>query len=77
MARPRPEKRQEPSSPPATVHPMRLKIGDLFIDETGEWEVVNRPHTTAGRKVVHARVLTLDARPRWKSDAGAHMSASA
>jgi hypothetical protein len=56
---------------------MRLKIGDLFIDETGEWEVVNRPHTTAGRKVVHARVLTLDARPRWKSDAGAHMSASA
>jgi len=27
-----------------------------FADETGEWEVVGRPYTTAGGKTAHARV---------------------
>jgi len=50
------------SSPPAATRllPMQLQIGDRLSDETGEWEVVNRPHTTAGGKVAHARVRRVD-----------------
>ena len=36
--------------------PMQLQIGDRLTEETGEWEVANRPHTTAGGKVAHVRV---------------------
>jgi len=39
---------------------MQLKIGDRISDETGEWEVANRPHTTAGGKVAHVRVRRMD-----------------
>ncbi len=38
------------------VLPMELRIGDRFIDETGEWEVIGRPFATAGGKNAHARV---------------------
>ena len=75
MAKARPDKRREknggaqpslpgarePATPPATrVLPMQLKAGDRITDETGEWEVANRPHTTAGGKVVHVRVRRVD-----------------
>ncbi|MGH7302620.1 MAG: hypothetical protein ACRELZ_04980 [Candidatus Rokuibacteriota bacterium] len=39
---------------------MQLQIGDRLSDETGEWEVVNRPHTTAGGKTAHVRVRRVD-----------------
>ncbi|PYN35494.1 MAG: hypothetical protein DME01_11150 [Candidatus Rokuibacteriota bacterium] len=39
---------------------MQLQIGDRLSDETGEWEVVNRPRTTAGGKVAHVRVRRVD-----------------
>jgi len=35
---------------------MQLQVGDRLTDATGEWEVVGRPYTTAGGKIVHARV---------------------
>ena len=35
---------------------MELKIGDRLVDETGEWEVVGRPYTTAGGKNARVRV---------------------
>ncbi len=38
------------------VLPMELRIGDRFMDETGEWEVIGRPFATAGGKNAHARV---------------------
>jgi hypothetical protein len=75
MAKARPEKRREKSvgaqpslpgtrasaTPSATrVLPMQLKIGDRIADEAGEWEVANRPHTTAGGKVAHVRVRRAD-----------------
>jgi len=45
---------REPPPPSATrVLPMQLQIGDRLSDETGEWEVLSRPHTTAGGKVAH------------------------
>jgi hypothetical protein len=35
---------------------MQLQAGDRLPDETGEWEVVGRPYTTAGGKTAHVRV---------------------
>jgi hypothetical protein len=42
------------------ILPMQLQIGDRISDETGEWEVVGRPHTTAGGKTAHVRVRRAD-----------------
>ncbi len=57
MAKPRPEKKREPA-PAATsrVLPMELQIGDRLTDETGEWEIIARPYTTAGGKNARVRV---------------------
>jgi hypothetical protein len=56
-----------PPAPPASsaatttrVLPMQLHVGDRLADETGEWEVVGRPYTTAGGKTSHVRVQRVD-----------------
>jgi hypothetical protein len=61
MAKPRPEREREPE-PPATrrVLPMELQIGDRLVDETGEWEVIGRPYTSAAGKNAHVRVHRVD-----------------
>jgi hypothetical protein len=38
------------------VLPMQLQIGDRLADETGEWEVIGRPNTTACGKNARVRV---------------------
>ena len=38
------------------VDPMEIQIGDRITDETGEWEIIGRPFSTAAGKTVHARV---------------------
>jgi hypothetical protein len=35
---------------------MELQIGDRIREETGEWEVIGRPYTTAGGKTARVRV---------------------
>ena len=35
---------------------MELRVGDRLADETGEWEVVGQPYTTAGGKNARVRV---------------------
>ena len=61
MAKPRPEKKPEPAAnATARVLPMELRIGDRITDETGEWEVIGHPFTTAGGKNAHARVRKAD-----------------
>jgi len=35
---------------------MDLKVGDRLVDETGEWEIIGRPYTTAGGKNARVRV---------------------
>ena len=47
---------RRPDRPTRRVLPLDLQVGDRFADETGEWEVVGRPFTTAGGKNAHARV---------------------
>ena len=53
----RAEKKREPA-PAGTIRvlPMEVRIGDRLSDETGEWEVVGRPYTTAGGKNARVRV---------------------
>jgi hypothetical protein len=75
MARPRPGKKRQkakpaqpplpgmpPPPPPGTtrVLPMQLRIGDRIADETGEWEVVGHPFTTAGGKNAQVRLQRVD-----------------
>jgi len=56
-AKPRPEKKTEPTTPPERrIFPMELQIGDRLTDETGEWEVIGRPYTTAAGKNAHVPV---------------------
>jgi hypothetical protein len=52
---------REPTSASAVwILPMQLQVGDRLAEETGEWEVANRPHTTAGGKIAHVRVRRVD-----------------
>jgi len=43
-----------------TVLPMQLQPGDRITDESGEWEVVGRPYTTAGGKNAQVRLQRVD-----------------
>src|SRR2546428_5905562 len=66
MASPRPEKKREPAAPAASkVLPMELQVGDRITDETGEWEVIAPPYSTAGGRVVHARGQRINEAARW------------
>jgi hypothetical protein len=57
MAKPKPEKKPAAAaSAMSRILPMELQIGDRLVDETGEWEVVGRPYTTAGGKNARVRV---------------------
>ena len=39
---------------------MKLQIGDRLTDETGEYEVIGRPYTSAAGKSAHVRVRRVD-----------------
>ncbi len=53
-------RRQKPDRKPAlAVLPMQLRVGDQFMDEEGEWEVVGRPSTASGGKTAQALVRRL------------------
>jgi hypothetical protein len=55
MARPRPEKKSKPAAPAGRgVLPMELRR-DRIADETGQYEVIGRPYTTAAGNA-HVRV---------------------
>jgi hypothetical protein len=40
---------------------MDLQVGDRLADESGEWEVIGRPYTTAGGKTARVRVQRVSA----------------
>ena len=57
MTRSRPEKKRESAAAAERrVRPIELQTGDRLVDETGEWEVIGRPYTTAGGKNARVRV---------------------
>jgi hypothetical protein len=53
---------------------MQLRIGDRLVDESGEWQVLAKPYTTAGGKSVNVRVQRAD---NSNSAYGARTSTSA
>ena len=70
MTRTRPEKKREPTAPAASrVLPMELRVGDRLVDETGDWEVISRPYTTAEREGRPRRVRRVGT-PRRHRDPG-------
>ena len=57
MVKQRPEKKGESTAPAERrILPMELRTGDRITDETGEWEIIARPYTTAGGKNARVRV---------------------
>jgi hypothetical protein len=67
MARPRPSKKREPqSTSDPKILPMELLVGDRLADERGEWEVIAPPYTTAGGRIVHARVQRINEPASWE-----------
>jgi hypothetical protein len=45
---------------------MELRVGDRLTNGTGEWEVIAQPYSTAGGRVVHARVQKIDQPASWE-----------
>jgi hypothetical protein len=67
MARPRPSKKHEPQAAGDTkILPMELRVGDRLANETGEWEVIAPPYSTAGGRLVHARVQRINEPASWE-----------
>ena len=70
MAKARREKRGGPTPPSELrVLPTPLRIGDRLPDESGEWQVLAGPYTTAGGKTVNVRVQQAD-NPNRRGDPG-------
>ena len=67
MARSRPSKKHEPQAAGDTkILPMELRVGDRLANETGELEVIGPPYSTAGGRIVHARVQRIDQPTSWE-----------
>jgi hypothetical protein len=67
MARPKSEKKSKLAAPGGRgVLPMELQVGDRLADDTGEWEVIAPPYSTAGGRVVHARVQRINEPASWE-----------
>jgi hypothetical protein len=67
MASPRREKKREPQAAADTkILPMELRVGDRLVNETGEWEVIGPPYSTAGGRIVHARAQRIDQPASWE-----------
>jgi hypothetical protein len=67
MAKPNPRKKRETqAAADRKIVPMELRVGDRITDETGEWEVIAPPYSTAGGRVVHARVQRINEPASWE-----------
>jgi hypothetical protein len=61
-----PKKREPQSAGDTKILPTELQIGDRITDETGEWGVIRPPYSTAGGRIVHARVQRIGEPDSWK-----------
>ena len=61
----RSEKKREPAAD-TKILPMELQVGDRFADGTRDWEVIAPPYSTAGGRMVHARVQRIDEPASWE-----------
>ncbi len=67
MAKSPPEKKRKPQSADDTkILPTELQVGDRLADDTGEWEVIAAPYSTAGGRMIHARVQRIGEPDSWQ-----------
>ncbi len=45
---------------------MELRVGDRLANEPSEWEVIAPPYSTAGGRIVHARVQRINEPDSWE-----------
>ena len=73
MAKPKPEKKREPAEPGVVkILPMELHVGDQLTDETGTYQVIERPFMTAGGKTANVRVKRVESDAQMIRVYGAH-----
>jgi len=61
---------EKPAAP--AILPMELRVGAHLCDETGEYEVIGRPYTTAGGKTANVRVKRVESDTTMIRVWGAH-----
>ena len=67
MAKSPPEKKRKRQAVDNTkILPTDLRVGDRLANETGEWEVIAAPYSTAGGRMVHARVQRIGEPDSWQ-----------
>ena len=67
MAKSPPEKKRKPqSAADPKILPTELQVGDRLDDDTGEWEVIAAPYSTAGGRMIHARVQRIGEPDSWQ-----------
>ena len=67
MAKSPPEKKRKPqSAADPKFLPTELQVGDRLDDDTGEWEVIAAPYSTAGGRMIHARVQRIGEPDSWQ-----------
>jgi len=67
MAKSPPEKKRKLQSADDTkILPTELQVGDRLADDTGEWEVIAAPYSTAGGRMIHARVQRIGEPDSWE-----------
>jgi hypothetical protein len=73
----RSKKRESQVAGDTKILPMELRVSDRLANETGEWEVIAPPYSTAGGRIIHARVQRIgepDSWEIWNWDAAKHIS---
>jgi hypothetical protein len=67
MAKSPSEKKRKPQAVDDTkILPTELQVGDRLADETGEWEVIAVPYSTAGGRMIHARAKRIGEPDSWQ-----------
>ena len=67
MAKSPPAKKRNPQAAAnPKILPTDLQVGDRLADETGECEVIAAPYSTAGGRMIHARVQRIGEPDSWE-----------
>ena len=60
------KKRKPEALDDTKILPTELQIGDRLADDTGEWVVIAAPYSTAGGRMIHARVQRINEPASWE-----------
>ena len=61
------EKKRKPQALDDTkILPPELQVGDRLADDAEEWVVIAAPYSTAGGRMIHARVQRINEPDSWE-----------